>query len=126
MILVFIHRLLHPLTKTTVPDARFFMCLTVNNPGNQSHHVPPKYSHVIPRLLSLVFSLLLQQTERTSHLSDCCRFFLSWLVIYSICNSFFCLRAHPTDNTETIVPLVTKLRLIHTNGVTCIWYCLDI
>jgi len=59
MILVYIHRLLHPLTKTTVPGARFFMCLMVNNPGNQSHHVPAKYSHVIPRLLSLVISLLL-------------------------------------------------------------------
>jgi len=55
MILIFIHRPLHPLTMATVPDARIFMCLTVNNPGNQSHHMPPKYSHAIPRLLSFLY-----------------------------------------------------------------------
>jgi hypothetical protein len=107
MILVFIHRLLLSLTMATVPDARIFMCLTVNNPGNQSHHVPPKYSHAIPRLLSLVFSLLLQQTERTYHLSECCHFVL--LVIYAIFNCFFCLSAHPTDNTETIAPVANQV-----------------
>jgi hypothetical protein len=52
----------------TVPDARIFVCLTVGMPGNQSHHVPPKYSQAIPRLFTIgVFFTL---TANQAHISS--------------------------------------------------------
>lgn len=65
MILVFIHRFLHPLTLATVPDARIFMCLTVNNPGNQPHNVPPNI-HTLFQVSYHIFTL----TANRAHISS--------------------------------------------------------
>lgn len=114
MILVFIHRLLHPLNTATVPDARIFVCLTVDTPGNQSHHVPPKYSQALPRLLIIgVFFTLTANREHISFIGllPVC----SLMIGYMLDIQLFLLPQYPTN-----------LRLIHTNSVTCIWYCLEI